>query len=116
MSLEDWPIFFFTRIVKAKNKKVDTKGMVKGQNIWHSDNEKLLIGVGVSRLEESEDEDIIRMKSHVKTVPSMCMGITYTSMKVLLRFLILSMIFLQVYLMWYKFLSWWTSQGCVKVK
>ena len=68
--------------------------MVKDQKRWHNDDEKLLIGVGVSRLEEFEDEDNIRMKSHVKTIPSMCMGTTYTSMKVLVWFLILSMIVL----------------------
>ena len=83
----------FIRTIKAKNNKVDTKGMVKGHKMWHIDDEKLMIGVGVSRFEEFEDKDNIRMKSHEKTIPSMCMGTTYTSMKVFLWLLILSMIF-----------------------
>ena len=96
MSLKDWAKKI-TRMIKAKNNKVDTKGMMKGQKRWHNDDENFPTGLWVSRLEEFEDEDSIRMKSHVKTISSMCMGTTYSSMKVLLWFFILSMIVWQVY-------------------
>ena len=88
----------FTRTTKKeKTSKVVTKRKVQGQEGWKVDDDKLLIGVEVSKNQVSEYEDSIRMKSHVKTSSNMCIGAAYTSRKILLCFLLLSLFVLQVY-------------------
>jgi hypothetical protein len=83
---------FFTRTTKKeKTGKVVTKRKVQGQEGWKIDDDKLLTGAKVSKNQVSEYEDSIRMKSHVKTSSNMCIGAAYTSMKILLCFLLLSL-------------------------
>ena len=90
MSIEDWGFFFFTRTTMKETSRIDNKRKVKGQGEWLNDDDKFLIGVEVCKHGETKDEDNIRMISHVKTSSNMCIGVAYTSMKILLCFLELS--------------------------
>ena len=83
-----------TRISIKENAKIENKRKVKGQGEWINDDDKFLIGVEVCKHGKTKAEDSITMMSHVKTNSSMCIGAAYTSLKILLCFLVLSLFLL----------------------